>query len=308
MQNSRISLWLKSSVQSFNIQSQVAEFLQRDFPQVEISAHERLEDFQNSLSQADIALTWYFEPSWFDVGLSHVFTPAAGHDWVPQDPNGLTPVSYGSFHGPLMAESLMAMLLYHQRQVAQLVKNQSKRIYDRNVQSGSRSLMGQKVQIWGYGQIGYHCAKVLQAFGCEVSGVCRSPSVKPQLEGVGLLTPLEAKSTLLDQDIIVSLIPASDEVVMDTEFFHSLKNGVQFYSLGRGEGIDENALLNVLNTGLVSVAGLDVFTQEPLPQESELWSHPGVILSPHSACVMQDYGRLFYEEIRGKLAELLISR
>lgn len=307
MKNPRISLWLKSSVESFNIQSQVAELLNRDFPQGEISVHERLEDFHNSLSPGGIALTWYFEPKWFEVGLSHIFTPAAGHDWVPEDPKGRTPVSYGTFHGPLMAESLMAMVLYHQRQMAQLVENQSRRIYDRNVQSESKSLMGQKVQIWGYGQIGFHCAKVLQAFGCEVSGVCRSPSVKPEIEGVRLLTPLEAKSTLWEQDIIVSLIPASGEVVMDTEFFHSLKNGVQFYSLGRGEGIDEKALLNVLNTGLVSVAGLDVFTQEPLPQESELWAHPRVILSPHSACVMQDYGRLFYEEIRRQLSELLVD-
>ena len=73
---------------------------------------------------------------------------------------------------------------------------------------------------------------------------------------------------------------------------------MQFYSLGRGNSIDESALLNVLNTGLVSFAGMDVFQEEPLSENSPLWEHPRVLISPHSSCVMRDYGRMFYTEAK----------
>lgn len=306
MTHRSIFLWLKSQNHSFNIQDQVAQWLQEDFPHVEVVACEEFEELSELIPDADVVLTWYFEEPWFlnAPKLKWVFTPAAGHDWVPQDPLGRVDVHYGRFHGPLMAESLLAMMLYHQRNLPQILSNQQDKIYDRNAQSQTSSLLSKRVQIWGYGAIGEHCARVLQAMGCIVSGVCRAPSTKPNHLNIPLYSPLEAHSHLSEVDIIVSLIPASEETIMGTEFFHSLKNGVQFYSLGRGDAIDESSLLNVLNTGLVSFAGLDVFQTEPLPQDSPLWEHPKVLLTPHSACVMQDYGRLFYQEIHSQLQEI----
>ena len=306
MQHRSIFLWLKSKTRAFHIHSQVAEWLERDFPHIEIVPCDEFDELKDLMPDADVVLTWYFEKAWYDNApkLKWVFTPAAGQDWVPRDPMGRVDVNYGKFHGPLIAESLMSMMLYHQRNLSKLIENQSHQVYDRNSQSSTRSLRNKKVMIWGYGEIGDHCAQVLQAFGCQIYGVCRTPSSKRNQSNTELFTPLEAKAHLVEMDIIISLLPSGDEIVMDTEFFHSLKNGVQFYSMGRGSAISESALVNVLNTGLVSFAGLDVFQNEPLSATSPLWEHPHVLISPHSACVMEDYAELFYQEIRPQLEEI----
>lgn len=295
-----IFIWLRSKIETFDIQDEVAAWLSRDFPHVEIVLCEEFEEIKELISDADVLLTWYFEKPWFDQApkLKWIFTPAAGKDWVPLDPLGRVDVHYGSFHGPMMVESLLAMMFHHNRAIPQLMTNQFQKKWDRNAQKETQSLQNKKIQIWGYGAIGDRCAHVLQAFGCEVFGVCRTPSTKSNRHHVTLQTPGEAKSQLNQMDMIISFLPTSDEIVMDVEFFHSLKNGVQFYSLGRGNSIDESALLNVLNTGLVSFAGMDVFQEEPLSEKSPLWEHPSVLISPHSSCVMRDYGRMFYTEAK----------
>ena len=56
-------------------------------------------------------------------------------------------------------------------------------------------------------------------------------------------------------------------------------------NVGRGPVIDETALLSALDDGRIAFAALDVFEQEPLPNASALWSHPSVLISPHTAAL-----------------------
>lgn len=62
-----------------------------------------------------------------------------------------------------------------------------------------------------------------------------------------------------------------------------MKPGARFINVGRGELVDEPALVALLQAGHIAGAGLDVFATEPLPSESPLWSMPNVIVTPHSS-------------------------
>ena len=63
--------------------------------------------------------------------------------------------------------------------------------------------------------------------------------------------------------------------------FASMKKTARFINLSRGEVVDESALVAALETGEIAGAVLDVFQQEPLPEDSPLWSTPNLVVSPH---------------------------
>ena len=63
-----------------------------------------------------------------------------------------------------------------------------------------------------------------------------------------------------------------------------MKPGAVFMNVGRGSTVNEPDLITALKNGMLSGAALDVFAQEPLPQDSELWSLPNVLIYPHTSC------------------------
>ena len=66
----------------------------------------------------------------------------------------------------------------------------------------------------------------------------------------------------------------------------ALKPGSVFVNIGRGQAVDEQALVDALKSGHIAFATLDVFAVEPLPASSPLWDMPNVLISPHSASAM----------------------
>jgi phosphoglycerate dehydrogenase-like enzyme len=62
-----------------------------------------------------------------------------------------------------------------------------------------------------------------------------------------------------------------------------MRRGVTFINIGRGQLVDEAALIEAIRDGTIGFAGLDVFQTEPLPPESVLWDFPNVLVNPHSA-------------------------
>jgi phosphoglycerate dehydrogenase-like enzyme len=86
-------------------------------------------------------------------------------------------------------------------------------------------------------------------------------------------------------DYVVVAAPLTDEtkgMIGEKEFAHSKQNQV-LINIGRGPVVDENALIFALKTGVLRGAALDVFNEEPLPTQSELWALENILLSPHNA-------------------------
>lgn len=82
--------------------------------------------------------------------------------------------------------------------------------------------------------------------------------------------------------VIVPHTPHTDRMIGAAEFA-SMKAGAYFINIARGAVVDEAALIEALRSGQLSGAALDVFAQEPLPDDSPLWRMPNVLITPHSA-------------------------
>jgi D-2-hydroxyacid dehydrogenase (NADP+) len=83
---------------------------------------------------------------------------------------------------------------------------------------------------------------------------------------------------------VVVTLPGTPEThrLLDAEVISAMKRGAYFVNVGRGKVVDERALIEALQSGHLSGAALDVFEEEPLPEESPVWELSNVIVSPHS--------------------------
>jgi phosphoglycerate dehydrogenase-like enzyme len=139
--------------------------------------------------------------------------------------------------------------------------------------------------IIGFGAIGQATAERARAFGAHITGVRRSPGDHPLADA--MITPDQVKSELPNADVVVLLVPLSPATakMVDSDFLAAMKPGSMLVNVGRGDLVDEPALLAALEAGKPEHALLDVFHEEPLPPDSRFWAHPGVTLTGHASAI-----------------------
>lgn len=148
--------------------------------------------------------------------------------------------------------------------------------------SGFTRIHGSRFVIWGLGRIGHAIADRLTAMGGSVRGLGRSAGVR---DGIRVASVEDAGEVLADADALIAVLPdrPSTTKVIDRNIFEQLPTHSWFVNVGRGRTVDEHALVEALRQGTIGGAALDVFAEEPLPEDSPLWSAPNVIITPHSA-------------------------
>lgn len=145
-------------------------------------------------------------------------------------------------------------------------------------------LSEQKVMIYGTGEIGQKTAELFSSFGVEVYGVSLSGNQKEHFKQV--MSFKEHFSNIKEMNYLINTLPLTEqtEQMFDNEIFSNVSN-VGFINVGRGASLNETALLHALEQKQVRFAVLDVFAEEPLPENNPLWTHPNVIITPHISAV-----------------------
>jgi len=147
----------------------------------------------------------------------------------------------------------------------------------------TETLYGKLVTIVGLGDIGHNFATRCHSMGARVRGVVRTPRAEMP-EGVDeLFTGDELDKALDGADIVALCLPSTSETTLlfDKPRLQKLKKGAMILNVGRGTAIDQDSLIELLQSGHLGGAGLDVTTPEPLPADSPLWAMPNVIITPH---------------------------
>jgi len=182
--------------------------------------------------------------------------------------------------------------------------NDLKKAYAKGIE-----LRGKKIGIIGFGRIGRETAKVALGLGMDVLAydLYDIPSELELVLGgnVHVKCPINAVSVeqlIKESDFISLHVPFSEKPVLGKEEFAIMKNGTGVVNCSRGGTIDEDALLEALNSGKVAFAGLDVFDNEPTPRQ-DLLSHPNVSLTPHIGASTNEA----QERIGTELANLIID-
>ncbi len=195
--------------------------------------------------------------------------------------------SSGVFDDPC-AQHLLAFMLTQSRRVTDSVCNQQTRSWGYSeTRTKVRVLRGDNVLIVGFGAIGQRLVELLAPFHLHVRGLRRTVSGK---ESVPTFTVSEAASHLPWADHIVNILPASQstERFFDDRVFNMCKPGALFYNIGRGDTVDQDALIRALESEHLAAAYLDVTTPEPLPPDNPLWRVPNCHISPHIGGGMQE--------------------
>ncbi|MFK0403347.1 D-2-hydroxyacid dehydrogenase [Microbacterium sp. NPDC090225] len=186
-------------------------------------------------------------------------------------------------HGDALAEFAVFGVFAGAKHLPRLQRQQREREWSgRWVMS---QVADQTVLVLGLGGIGQAVARQLAALGTTVIGTSRSGASVPGVSRV--IHPDDVAEVLPEVDAVVATLPGTDAThhLVGPDFFAALRPGATLVNVGRGTVIDEAALLEALDAGTVGFAALDVFEVEPLPSDSPLWSHPDVLVSPHTAAL-----------------------
>lgn len=224
--------------------------------------------------------------------LRWVATLAAGPDAILRAGFGdeVVLTSGVSLHTAPVAEHTLALLLAAARRLPELRDAQRARrwsddlggIQPRFDRDAFRSLIGAHVVVWGFGHIGQRLATLLTALEARVTGVARSAGERG---GVRVVAGAEVEVVLPSADALVMILPSlpSTRRALNAERLTLLPRHAWLVNVGRGDTVDEAALVRSLTDGTIAGAALDVFETEPLPEGSPLWRMPNVLISPHAA-------------------------
>jgi D-2-hydroxyacid dehydrogenase (NADP+) len=145
-------------------------------------------------------------------------------------------------------------------------------------------LQGEHLAVVGLGPIGLAVARLGLAFGMHVTGLRRTVSGDEPCETWSIARLHEL---LAAADHVVLALPLTSETrhIIDGSALACMNASATFINVGRGELVDESALIDALAHRRIAGAALDVFETEPLPPTSLLWSLPNVIVTPHNAAL-----------------------
>jgi phosphoglycerate dehydrogenase-like enzyme len=264
------------------------------------------EEFKSALGQAEVAVVWNFKQEWFELAprLKYLATPAAGRDYLQVRVPERVRVRHGSFHGEIMAETVLGFMLGHCRGLFQAARSQQEVWPRRDLSAGMRPLRGSHLVVLGFGNIGRWVGRLAKPFGVRVTGIRRrvQPGDEKEswMEAEDRVLPMsELDAVLPEADHLVLVLPGGAETnqVMDARRLALLPAKAVVYNVGRGNALDEEALVQSLDAGRLQAAYLDVFSHEPLPPDSVLLKCPKVFRLPHLSAVAPNYLDLFMLEL-----------
>jgi glyoxylate/hydroxypyruvate reductase A len=142
-----------------------------------------------------------------------------------------------------------------------------------------------RIGILGMGEIGTVIAERLRDLDFAMAGWSRG---KKDVRGVESFAGLDAlKPFLARSDILICVLPLTPDTrhILNKETFALLPKDAYVINIARGGHLKEDDLIAAIDSGHLSGAALDVFETEPLPEDSPIWNHPKITLSPHVAAI-----------------------
>lgn len=216
--------------------------------------------------------------------LKYIQLTSAGFDRVPIDyvkKHDIKIFNAKGVYSIPMAEYAVAGVLQLYKHSRFFYENQKTNCWEKH--RGLLELYGKTVCIVGCGSVGTECAKRFTAFGCNVIGVDLHPRQDNNYKKMVDISELDMQ--LPEADVVVLTLPLTEKTkyIMNTERLCLLKRSAVIVNIARGAVIDTSALICVLSR--IGGAVLDVFEEEPLDQNNQLWKMENVVITPHNSFV-----------------------
>ena len=233
--------------------------------------------------------------------LRYIQLTSAGFDRVPMaevERRGIAIFNARGVYAIPMAEFALCGVLQLYKHTRHFEENRKNRSWNKHREL--LELFGRQVTVVGCGNIGTVCAKRFAALGCNVSGVDIEERELPYFEKVYPISRIQ--EILPCSDVVVLTLPLTEQThhLFDGQLLGKMKPGAVLVNISRGGIVDTNALESALQSHLGG-AVLDVFEEEPLPQNACLWDMENVIATPHNSFVGEGNARRLAQVIFANL-------
>jgi phosphoglycerate dehydrogenase-like enzyme len=220
------------------------------------------------------------------AGVESLVDSAERHDFLLTNARGV--------FGELMSEYVFGYLLFLEKKMLERIAAQQSRQWQR---TESGVLRGKTLGLLGVGSIGAHLAGTAKHFGMRVRGFTRASESSPMVDRY--YHGEEMREFAEGLDYLVCVLPRTKDTnrIVDEDFLNALSAYAVFINVGRGNAVDEPALVRALNEGRLAAAVLDVFDQEPLPIDHPFWGTPNLYMTYHTSAISYPYDitRVFIE-------------
>lgn len=249
--------------------SREREEVERRLDEIEVAAG----SFPRDLLASATKLRWYQQ--W-----------GAGSDWLLSHPEAIEAdfvlTNASGIHAIPISEHVLALMLAFARSLPLAYRRQRDREWKRDIEKKVFELAGKTVLLLGVGRIGARIAGLAEGLRMRVLGVRNDPT--KGAAGVSRMHGLaELEELLPEADFLVNTLPLTREtegLIAEAEL-RLMKESAYLINIGRGGTVRERDLIRALREGWIAGAGLDVFEEEPLPEESPLWAMENVIVTSH---------------------------
>ena len=179
-----------------------------------------------------------------------------------------------------IAEWVLGVLLMFTKDLRRTIELQQEH---RWLHRETEPLQGRRVLVVGPGPVGREAVLLLRAAGMDVTVVGRSPREDPTLGWIDGFSELDEKLGEVDDVVLTVPLTAESRGMFDAERLGRMRSGARLVNVGRGAVVVAEDLLAAIDSGHLGGAALDVFEQEPLPEDSPFWSRANVLVSPHAS-------------------------
>ncbi len=242
------------------------------------------DNFNSSMTNSEILLTYDFPTTNLKKIAPHlkwIHCTAAGvehlspFNWAF---DGLIITNSSGVHSKKAGEYGLMSVLMLQNHMPKIITNQKNKKF---VSLFSNPIKDRNIVLVGTGSLGSSMAKLLKPLGANVIGVNKKGN---SVEGCSKIITIEKLDTVLPEaDILYLALPETPETknLIDRKRLDLLKSSCGIVNIGRQSVLDYEVLCEKLNKGEIAGAILDVFTQEPIENNSKFWHTPNLVITPH---------------------------
>ena len=190
-------------------------------------------------------------------------------------------------HGIPMAEHILGTMLSFSRCLIEAWENQKAHQWKRL--TAPDELYGKTAAVVGLGSIGREVSKHLKNVGMRVVAVKRKKTTEPFVDE--LFDTEHLGEALSKADYVIVALPLTPQThqLFDSRAFNMMKETAFFINVSRGDVVNEDDLVDALSSKRIRGASLDVFAEEPLPEDSPLWDVENLYITPHHSSISPMY-------------------
>ncbi|HLR51496.1 MAG TPA: D-2-hydroxyacid dehydrogenase [Candidatus Avamphibacillus sp.] len=279
---------------SLKISDEDKKELKANYRQQEFIFCENMDEAKEHISKAEVIVTYGNDLNETLVEqatrLNWVCVLSAGVDGLPFEAlnkKDILVTNVRGIHKVPMSEYAISMLMQVYRREKILMEKERNHEWYRS--SRPLEISGKTMLIAGTGAIGREVARLAKAFHMKTIGVSRSGRELEYFDEN--VTTDKIKFRLPEADFIVSVLPSTKETkhFYTYDFFEMMKDSAIFLNMGRGDAVESDVIVKAIKEKEIMHAVLDVFEEEPLPENHPLWNLENVTITPHISGISPNY-------------------